>query len=206
VLRVNQQHLAEIGQREGANLPSVIDARAAFEIDNKTRQTVRQAIRTGLDEDRAAFTAAHVERMEKVEGRQETRRIVTRAERAVHTVIEGMAKTRTAAHAVGSLAAAVTKALGGMFEFIVGGSTKLTRQQVHDRQQAAGNVETRHIEAVDRHTAKVEAERAERIERADSDQQAPLAAPGYFRTVTRPADPAERRLQEQQHHERERER
>ena len=88
----------------------------------------------------------------------------------------------------------------------VAGLVSLARS-IHAQEQAAGNVETLHTEAVARHTAEVEAERAERIDREDSEQQAPLAAPAYFRTVTRPADPAERRRQEQQHgHEQERER
>ena len=103
VLRVNQQHLAEIGQREGANLPSVIAARAAFEIDNEARKTVRQAIRTGLDEDRAAFTAAHVERMEKIEERQETRDIATRAERAVPRSSRARPRPAPLRHAVEAL-------------------------------------------------------------------------------------------------------
>jgi ATP-dependent exoDNAse (exonuclease V) alpha subunit len=104
------------------------------------------------------------------------------------------------------LAKIVADVLGGFLNFLVGGPPKQTRQQMHDKAQAAGNLETLHAAAHAEAVEVKEAARDEQIFRADQETQLPLAAPSYFRAITRPANPADRERDDDREREIERER
>ena len=182
-----------------ADLPSVTEARAAFEIDRERTDALYAEHRAEITADRETFAAEREEHTADAHTAREVRETVRDLEAAVDA---GLSTTRKV---FGAAVKAFETAFSVAFGWAMAGP-KLTPQQVHQKAQAAGNVETIHAQAVAAHTEKVEAERDERIFRADQEQQMPLAAPSYFRAVTRPADPADRQHQHDHGQERERER
>jgi hypothetical protein len=96
--------------------------------------------------------------------------------------------------------------VGGAIRFLDGffsSTKKPTAQEVHDRAQAAGNVETQHSKAYERALEEGDlrlARTLDEISRAETDRQ---AAPEYFRPITRPVN---RDRDRDDGHERERER
>lgn len=111
---------------------------------------------------------------------------------------------RSAGRFFGGLARVAESVLGGIFGLFAGAEPKRTTQQVHDRQQAAGNVETQHAQAHEAEKQERDTrleETLDQIRRDDNDRQ---AAPTYFRPVTRPINRG--RDRDDDGHERERER
>ena len=183
-----EQRLADVQTR----LPSVVEARAHFE-EVRERKAEERAQRE------ADFVATGIEISETRAGQQELRQAVRAAETVVHAAIETpAAAVDKAADVAGGFLGGAAKIVESVVDFFGGlfGGPKLTRQQVHDQQQAAGNVETQHAAAVAAEAAKIEAEHDERIFRRIQEQQLPLAAPEHWRAITRSADPAMRKQEE----------
>lgn len=110
---------------------------------------------------------------------------------------------RAAGRFFGGLARVAESVLGGIFGLFAGAEPKQTAQQVHDRAQAAGNVEVQHAQAHDAARQDGDLRLActlDEIRRAENDQQ---AAPEYFRPITRPIN---RERDRDEGYERERER
>lgn len=122
-------------------LLGVIEARAAFE--SNRAQTEKLWTRT---------KAASVERKAAFEQRRDVRSTVATAERAerktfaapAHAIDSGLKKTGL----VLGIATKIVEAFISALDWT--GGPKQTRQQAHDAARAAGNVETRHAEAVDK--------------------------------------------------------
>jgi ATP-dependent exoDNAse (exonuclease V) alpha subunit len=111
---------------------------------------------------------------------------------------------RTVGGIFGGLARMAESVLGGIFGFFAGAEPKQTAQQVHDRQQAAGNVETQHVEAYEAAQQEKDErlnELLDQIRRQDADRDLSFSQ-RYGTPPTREADPRER----DEGYERERER
>jgi hypothetical protein len=116
--------------------------------------------------------------------------------------------TRSTERAVGSIfggfARVAERVLGGLFSLFAGDEPKVTPQQVHDRQQAAGNVETQHAQAheVARQDGDLRLTRTLDLLRQQDEARDLSFAQRYGTPPTREADPRER----DEGYERERER
>lgn len=88
----------------------------------------------------------------------------------------------------GGLARLAENVLGGLLSLFAGAEPKQTAQQIHDQQQAAGNVETQHAqahEAAQREKDERLNELLDQMRRDDNDRR---ATPEYFRPITRPVN------------------
>ena len=182
------------------------------------RQNVAPEPETGKTEDlrplghTAGENAAEaVPQNDLAEGRRELHSAVAIAEHAVHKTFSVPAAAIDAALDVasgffGGAAKIVSGFIGALSSFFGDSGPKQTRQQVHDKAQAAGNLETLHAVAHAEAVQVKEAARDEQIFRADQETQLPLAAPSYFRAITRPANPADRERDDDREREIERER
>jgi Relaxase/Mobilisation nuclease domain len=137
-----EQRLADVEIR----MPSVVEARARFEIEGECKAEERAQRETD-------FIAARIEQADAFAGRRELRQAARAAERDVHeTFSASAAAIDTGIHATGKLLGGASKIVGSLFGAISNlfGDTepKLTRQQVHDKAQAAGNIETQHAHDV----------------------------------------------------------
>lgn len=135
-----------------AELPSMTDARGAFEAERTDTATHWELKRAEIAAEREAFA----------EG-QELRAATATAEGTVHKVFSVSAAAidkalDVASGIVGSVANVVSGFIGGLSSFFGDSEPKLTRQQVREVLQARGNEET--LQARD-YAAKVDAREAE---------------------------------------------
>jgi len=137
-----EQRLADVQPR----LPTVVEVRVLFESERERAAEARA-------QREADYLAARIQVTDAFAEKQELRQATAEAERAVHATFETpAAATDQAIHstgrAAGGIARIVGDALSGIANFFTGGAPKLTQQQVHERAQAAGNVETQHARSV----------------------------------------------------------
>jgi hypothetical protein len=193
VHRLNADKLR--GVEIAVELPGVIEARVAFEIDREQRDVLY-----------AGRSADHAAAQEAFGDRQVLRQGTRAAEHAVHETFEGSATVvDTALHTTSGLLGGAAKMVEALGDFLGGlfGGPKLTRQQAHEAAQARGNEETLHARD---YAATVQAQEAEFDERMHalktSQQQEDLSfAQRYGTPPTREAN-----LGRDHEHERERER
>jgi hypothetical protein len=175
-----------------AGLPSVIEARAAFEIDREQRDSLYAGAR-----------ADHVAAQEAFAARQDLRQATREAERIVEAAVETpVAPVSRAIDIVGGLLGGAAKIVEAIGDFFFAGP-KPTRQQAHEAAQARGNEETLHARD---YAATVQARETEFDEQMHalktSQQQEDLSfAQRYGTPPTREAN-----LGRDHEHERERER
>jgi hypothetical protein len=184
--RINPEKLGQAVLPE--NLPSVIAARMAFQVD---RERTNDLYQHRKDEQTVAREAA-------AEAREKRAAQINQwKERGSENV---------ASKGFGFGGKVLGAVVGGAIRFLDGffsSTKKPTAQEVHDRAQAAGNVETQHSKAYERALEEGDlrlARTLDEISRAETDRQ---AAPEYFRPITRPVN---RDRDRDDGHERERER
>jgi hypothetical protein len=151
VHRINADKLP--GVEIPAELPSVTDARAGFEIDREQTDALYEGQRAETAAEREAFAEARETRAADADKAQATRETVQDIESAVDSGIRN----------AGRIAHFAEKVFQTGFSILFGwamGPPKLTRQQSHEQAQARGNEETLHAEAV----ATAAADRAARLD------------------------------------------
>jgi 23S rRNA pseudoU1915 N3-methylase RlmH len=211
VHKLNPHHMAaiEILAAGDPQLPSVTELRAGFESDKALRDQFFTAIKDGVARDRQERATEKVTQHQERAANRTVREVVGKAERGAMQPIAGAGKV---ADKVFSF---VTRGFSALLKiqplqildlFDFAPAPRLTKAQLHQQKQAAGNLETLHAEAFAAHTAENAAEKDEQIFRADQEQQLPLAAPSYFRPIVRSADPVQRQHDRDEGRERERER
>jgi hypothetical protein len=188
VYRINPDKLG--GAVVPENLPGVVQAREAFKADQERSDALYAQRRAENAVARQAFAEAREKRT------------------AVADRGKPVSAEKVASKGVGVGAKVLGAVTVGLFRFLDGlfsAPKRITAEEAKNNARAAD--ERREIAAERAAIRENETRRGEQIARQDEEQSQHLSAPGYFRTVTRPADPAERRRQEQERgHERERER
>ncbi len=193
VHRINPDKLR--GVEIAAELPSVIEARATFEIDREQRD----ALYAGARADHAAAQEAFADR-------QELRQATRKAEKIVEAAFEAPASAiDTALHAMSALLDGPAKIVSAIGDFLGGlfGEPKDTKAQAEQKVRAATNEETLHARDYAASIPSQEAEFDERMHaQKTADQQQDLS---FYQRYGAPPT-REANLGRDHEHERERER
>jgi hypothetical protein len=169
----------------------------------------KRTLGTTAGEIHAAWTAEAITRTEEHAADRHVREVVGKIERGVvQPIALGGKVLEKGLGIVARGLAAVLKirplAIFTAFDF--GAGKPDSKEQTHQKAQAAGNVETLHARDYAATVQANEAARDEQMFRADQETQMPLAAPSYFRAITRPGNPADRERDDDRGREIERER
>jgi hypothetical protein len=199
VYRINPEKTGDAARMLAGNLPGVIDVRDAFRSDRQKTEKLWERWRAERTTDRQTVAAEREDRAAGAQDRREERQTARDIGAAVDKGF-GIAR-KIAEKAIKLWEAAVDVLFGWAMS-----PAPLTRQQVHDKRQAQGNVETLHAEAVAEMRQAHDNARDEQIFEADRERQQGDAElySRFGHVLNQPAQPRETQYDRGRERERER--